>query len=1526
MKNLRRLLRSVSPTPSRQHSEFGQGSEDRSRGSRSSKGRNQRTSKRRLLSESLEDRQLLAGDVGASIEPSEDVAVEVAAAHNYWNAYDVDNSGAVTPLDALKVINHLNSLNAEGEAPALNAELTGFVDVNSDHNVTALDALMVINELNAEGEAIPSDYTVGYQITPRNLDDTLLTDVGDYDSVFGLQSDIYEISEGVPFKIEIATQDNRGIFDATGVFQAVVDVLVDQTGVLVPAVGEIQGAILPPTIFDSASADGTVEFSYDGSADIYSISVDQLLTSDGTAISATAVQAEITKAIIDLNSLVVDGSEIDVSVAFSQTTGLTYEVSYNAVDFANLEIPTLRTRLTTTSGEQAVQILEENLYLTDGSFNSELLVTRYELFMRNHTTRSSENGGLGPEIYGQLTDGSFITDMNGIDKFDEIRVLGPNQFLGGTNNPAIPNFSTATYYDTLSIPVVAIKAATNVTVRAELLPERTGAASGTDDEPVLIYGADPETGDAVPGSQILFSSDAQFMLNVIGTESGLTADDTTATILEDAAETEIADLSDDGLITIIDGGTDVTIVSAVASGGRGTTRIDGDTIFYTPDADDNGTVEIVYTASNEDNGTGGSDTGTITVTITPQNDAPTIPATVAASTNENTAVSIDVAGEASDIDGDTLTASVANSTPSDGSVSIVAGNVLYTPNTGFNGTDSFTVDVTDGTETVTTTVNVTVNNVVSAPIAGDKIETAVDEAAQTITVDLSALVTADPDDTISFDIVSQATGLGVATISGTDLILTLGADDNGTGDVVYRATGTTGSDTGTISFTVNPINDAPTLGAIADQVVEENSSIDINLLTAAADVDGDTLTAVVVTQGTKGVATVNGGVVTYTPNTDELGDDSIVVRVIDGNGGESSTQTIDITITDVILAPVAGPGSLTAVEDGPDVTLELRPLVNAQAGVVSFTFTQPDKGSAVVSSTGTLTYTPDADSNGQTTLTYTATNAVGSSTGTITINITATADAPVLGAISDQTVNENSFVDIDLAAFGSDADGDALIAAVVTQGSKGTATTTGSVVRYTPGTDLLGDDSIEVQVSDGNGGVSSTQTININITDVVLAPVAGDGTLAAVEDGPNVTLDLRPLVNAQAGTVTFVITQPTDSKGTASVDSTGTLTYNPDADSNGQATLTYTATNAIGSSTGTITINITATNDAPIAVNDVTDVVKNGSVQIAVLGNDTPNPGGESDTITVSVESGDEPSDGTVTITNNVVTYTPDADFIGTDSFTYTVSDGNGGTDTATVTITVLDFETSTVSGQLFKDSDGSGSLDSNEIALGGVPVRLVSQSVNAAGLLVDLTVFTDLDGNYEFTDVPPGDYEIQYDLHEGMEIGGNGASGVIPITVVGGAAGSADAVVSENFEITNVGTFRASSRSNASTNPGTENLPEGVTADELSFFLFAYNEDTGEFTQSGFNVGADFEGVEFIELAFNSARDEALLTVVNADGSVQTAVVNSNQLQVTNNGTRAQLYGDLEDFAPFFQNPTDTSDFAAYGKAVDAYFGSTTT
>jgi Ca2+-binding RTX toxin-like protein len=224
----------------------------------------------------------------------------------------------------------------------------------------------------------------------------------------------------------------------------------------------------------------------------------------------------------------------------------------------------------------------------------------------------------------------------------------------------------------------------------------------------------------------------------------------------------------------------------------------------------------------------------------------------------------------------------------------------------------------------------------------------------------------------------------------------------------------------------------------------------------------------------------------------------------------------------------------------------------------------------------------------------------------------------------------------------------------------------------------VNDDGSTLSVNLGNNESFTIHYTNIDSIEMANASPPPPPNLGpdAVDDSYNTTEDNAVTTGNVLGNDTdpendaLSITGFTQgANGTVVNNNDGTFTYTPDADFAGTDSFTYTVDDGNGGTdTATVTVNVAAQNDGPDAVDDSYNTTEDNAVTTGnVLGNDT-DPENDALTITGFTQG----ANGTVVNNNDgTFTYTPDADFAGTDSFTYTVDDGNGGTDTATVTVNV---------------------------------------------------------------------------------------------------------------------------------------------------------------------------------------------------------------------------------------------------------------
>jgi endonuclease I len=279
---------------------------------------------------------------------------------------------------------------------------------------------------------------------------------------------------------------------------------------------------------------------------------------------------------------------------------------------------------------------------------------------------------------------------------------------------------------------------------------------------------------------------------------------------------------------------------------------------------------------------------------------------------------------------------------------------------------------------------------------------------------------------------------------------------------------------------------------------------------------------------------------------------------------------------------------------------------------------------------------------------------------------TVATNQPPTTAPMTKTTAEDTATTVALAA--NDPDGDALTWSVTTPAAHGTASITGgSTLSYTPAADFHGDDVVGVTVSDGKGG-SATTTVTITVTSVNDAPVATPQSVSTPEDTAKVVTlagtdeDGDPLTYA-------IASQP--AHGTVGL-AGSQATYTPAANYNGPDSFTFTSNDGtVASSAATVSITVTPVNDDPT----VSDVELSTTAGTPVSTTLTP---ADLDGDTLAIDSTSTPANGTVTHSGLTVTYTPTAK-TATDTFSVTVSDGQGGTATAEVSVSTV-ARTATVS------------------------------------------------------------------------------------------------------------------------------------------------------------------------------------------------------------------------------------------------------
>ncbi|WP_170984930.1 tandem-95 repeat protein [Roseomonas sp. AR75] len=371
-----------------------------------------------------------------------------------------------------------------------------------------------------------------------------------------------------------------------------------------------------------------------------------------------------------------------------------------------------------------------------------------------------------------------------------------------------------------------------------------------------------------------------------------------------------------GAVQASDGDGDLLSFSVEAGDGpaHGSVEIEAGTgaFLYTPDPDFHGADSFTVTIRD---GRGGTALQLVEIAVAAVNDAPEAAAEIAIGTNEDAAVSFDIA--ASDPDGDPLTFTIAvGDGPAHGVVDLDAGSgaVTYTPDADFSGADGFTVTISDGQGGVTAQfVGITVAPMNDAPVAqGFTGGTGAEDAPI-----LGSVQASDPDaDDLVFTVeAGDGPFNGGVLLDGDSGAFTYTPDPDFFGSDSFTVTirdGHGGVTLQVVEIVVEPTGDAPVAQGYTGGVGEEDSSIagDVN----ASDADNDALTYSIQAGDEPAHGSVlllgSTGEFWYSPDTNFSGTDSFTVTISDGKGG-TATQLVDITV-----APVADPASFTGTTGG----------------------------------------------------------------------------------------------------------------------------------------------------------------------------------------------------------------------------------------------------------------------------------------------------------------------------------------------------------------------------------------------------------------------------------------------------------------------------------------------------------------------------------------------------------------------------------------------------------------------------------
>ncbi|RKX26504.1 MAG: hypothetical protein DRP45_03395, partial [Candidatus Zixiibacteriota bacterium] len=797
-------------------------------------------------------------------------------------------------------------------------------------------------------------------------------------------------------------------------------------------------------------------------------------------------------------------------------------------------------------------------------------------------------------------------------------------------------------------------------------------------------------------------------------------------------------------------GTDPTLTTSILPTGATFTDLGGGsgTFDWTPDFTQSGSYPITFYATD------GVDTDSelVTITVNNVNQAPVLAAIGDRPVDENSNLNFGVS--ASDADGTdpTLTTSTLPTGATFSDLGGGTGTFDWTPDYTQSGSYPVTFYATDGVDTDSELVTITVNNVNQAPILAAIGDRPVDENSN-LNFGVSASDADGTDPTLTTS--TLPTGATFSDLGGGTGTFDWTPDftQSGPYPITFYATDGVDTDSELVTITVNNVNRAPVLATIGPLFVTEGSNL--NELITASDPDGTPLIMTISSVPPNATFTDNGnGTANFDFNPDYTQSDIISLTFYVNDGAAIDSELVFVTINEAgnqspELDPIGQQFVVEGTTDGFTVTSSdpegVVPSLTTSALPTNATFIDNGDG------TGDFSFSPDFTQSGDHLITFYATDdssAVVSELVTVTVT-EAGNQAPILAAIGAQSVNENSNLTFPVSA--SDVDGPTLVLTTSTLPTGATFTDLGGgsgTFDWTPDFTQSGSYPVTFYASDGID--TDSEIVAITVNNVNQAPV-----LAAIGDRPvdeNSNLNFAVSATDADGTDPTLTTSilPTGATFTDLGGGSGTFDWTPDFTQSGPYPITFYATDGVDTDSELVTITVNNVNQAPVlaAIGD-RPVDENSNLNFGVSATDAD---GTDPTLTTStLPTGATFSDlggGTGTFD-----WTPDFTQSGSYPVTFYATDGVD-TDSELVTITVNNVNQAPILAAI-----GDRPVDENSNLNFGVSASDadgVTPTLTTSTLPTGAT-FTDLGGGSGTFDWTPdffqaGSYPVTFYATDGVD------------------------------------------------------------------------------------------------------------------------------------------------------------------------------
>ncbi|HHX8284146.1 Ig-like domain-containing protein [Vibrio diabolicus] len=738
------------------------------------------------------------------------------------------------------------------------------------------------------------------------------------------------------------------------------------------------------------------------------------------------------------------------------------------------------------------------------------------------------------------------------------------------------------------------------------------------------------------------------------------------------------------------------------------------TLKIVPTANVNGQHSFTYTLT--DSGQAVSVPATVTLNITPVNDAP-VAVDNSAQLLEGGAFEVNVLGNDSDADaGDSfeLTSVTVVDTPAYGSVNVTAsGAIVYNPNENYFGEDSFTYTVADlaGAVSNAATVTMTVTPVNDAPMAQAQSQTLDEDNSLVITLVGSDID--NDDDTLQYLITEQVSHGVLEQLTNNSWRYTPEANFNGSDFFLFKVNdGDLDSTEVRVDLTVNPVNDTPTATDISVTGEEE---IPLTITLNGNDAEGSSLSYQIVKSPVNGNVTVTGNHAVYTGNSNFFGQDSFTYSVSDGEL-TSGVALVTITVNNVNDSPVITGTPSTQVDEDSVYQFVPAALDDDPADTLTYLIANKPPWATFDKTTGALSGTPSNSDVG----TYpdivisVSDGTISSSLSAFSITVNNVNDAPVISGSPATQVNEDSTYLFTPQV--SDVDSQAFTFSIVNKPSWASFDASTGTLSGTPDNGDVGKyQGIVISVSDGLTATTLNR-FSIVVNNINDAPVISGTPALTVNEGSTYRFALQAS-DVDSSSLSFSIR---NKPSWATFDrATGLLSGTPENEHVGSTNniVISVSDGELSASLAAFSITVINVNDEPMAVNDtyVFTESNDGSYLLDVLSNDS-----DIDLDTLQLEWV-KPTSGTATIVGSQIQLATTS--IGTVTVQYSVKDGNGGKATAKAIVTIKSAKLDAPTITAPSDIEVNASSLFTKVALGSAVARDSTGKLLPVSL-VDSTTF----------------------------------------------------------------------------------------------------------------------------------------------------------------------------------------------------------